>query len=202
MRNLMIFAIAISFISLAYAVPQVIFTSINMTIEGNCSTIVYKIAGEGINAKDSSFFATNLNLSNCSMNATYYKENIPITFSRDFVENQTDIAVLISALKINNNISKMWQECVFNLSTCMAGFGYEENYTACLNDLQIFQSSNTEKQNQITSNNTRINELTTQRTLIGAAAIIGIIAAFYFYRKNKPKIVRSSINELPSSARM
>jgi hypothetical protein len=185
----------ISFIS---AVPQVVFTSINLTINNG----TYKIIGEGINAQDN--FGVN---GNCTFN--YERQNIPITFSREIGENSTDIAILIRALASNDNMSAKWQDCMNNLSRvsnnlsiCSIDTGYKQNYSDCSYQLITTQSDRDKYQEQITTKNNEINELANLRNiLIGACAVLGFLLWNTWNKKNK-MMAESPVRGLPSNIKI
>jgi hypothetical protein len=67
----------------------------------------YKILGEGLIAQTT--FTID---GNCSFN--YQRNQIPMTFSRDVAQNDTDLATLIHALVISNNVTRDYVECKNN----------------------------------------------------------------------------------------
>lgn len=183
--SMMLFCI--SFIS---AVPQVIFSDINMSIWSN-QTIVgnttvttgsYSLTSEGLNAVTT--FGVN---GNCSF--SYSRDKIPITFSRDVTQNDTDLATLIHSLAINNNMSRQWQECIVNLSICNNDVGYKGNYSLAKDQLDICYRARDDYSKQVTDLNNKINNLTTWRNLGMIVGIIGAGAAIYLYRKQQVKVL-------------
>ena len=104
MRKILIFLLllVIPFVS---AVPQVIFTDLNLTINSSGEGMAnFRLLGEGLDAQSS--FSTN---GNCSF--SYSRYNIPMTFSRDFQRNETDMAILLHALSTNANATELFFNC-------------------------------------------------------------------------------------------
>jgi|SRR3972149_11987501 len=204
-KYLFIVAIAILLLANVAATPQVIFTSINLTI----STGNFTIAGEGISATD-------VITTTGSCNYSYSRTAIPITFSREFTENNTDVATLIHALASNNNFTLKWEACVSklqeldtNLTICSNDRGYKQNYTDCTKSLELVNidltSCNSQKNDymtQVTTINKQLLDAKSNNTyyyiLIAALAF----GCYHFYNKNKIKTVNSPFSQLPSSARM
>lgn len=201
MKNLIIALIFCMIVFTAFAmastIPQVIFTSFNLTISGNCTAVVYTIHGEGLNAND--VVATNYlgqdlgnsTFANCSSaNFNYTKVDIPITFSRTIETNDTDMAVLIHSLATNNNFSSMWIDCVQNLTDV------KNNCLAQTNALNTI--INTDLATSTKKDNT-INTLTTHRWILGIIAVGAGIAAIVYYRKSVVKTTKSPLVRFPST---
>lgn len=171
-------------VGLVTAVPQVIFSDINITINsttsGNNTVGNYILLGEGLNAATT--FVVN---GNCSFN--YNRANIPLTFSREVAENDTDMATLIRWINENKNMSDQWKECTMNLSVCMNDVGYKGNYTQTKNELDICYRARDDYSRQITELNSKVSTLTSWRNMGVIAGIIGIGLAVYFFRKQMIK---------------
>jgi hypothetical protein len=189
------FILIIGFVS---AVPQVIFSDINVsiysTVTGNTTTGNYRLLSEGLDA------STNFGIDgNCTFN--YSRTGIPITFSRDIIQNDTDMATLIHALTINNNITQQWQECNQNLSICMDDTGYKGNYTVAKDQLDICYRARDQYSTQINDLNSQINNLTTWRNLGVLLGIIGMGGFIYLWRKQQIKTAIDPYKTIPSVGR-
>lgn len=186
------------FCSLVSAVPQVIFSDINLTISSsqvnNITTGNYRIWGEGIDAS-TTFVVTG----NCSFN--YQRTLIPITFSREFAQNESDLATLIHTASIFNNISEVWQQCERNLSICQNDVGYKGNYTIVKNELDSCYRARDDYSNQIKTLNEKMDGLTSWRNMGVGAGILGIGAAIYLFRKQSVKKVTDQYKSVPGVAR-
>lgn len=197
-KILLLMFLIIAFLAMVSATPQVILTEINLSIYAQNNTITWKIIGEGISATDSFSISTN-----------YSRDKIPITFSRDIDQNNTDVAVLIRALAQNNNVSNNWENCVIsladtqkNLSICEEDIGYKSNYTDCQTSLSSSRNSEKDSQDKITSLTDEVKGLKNMRLILGAAAIILGLVAWTFYRRANVKTINSPMKQLPSSARI
>lgn len=192
---LLLFVLSLATVS---AVPQVIFSEINLTITNGS----YTLKGEGISATDD--FPVN---GNCTFN--YERNNIPMTFSRNFDANDTDVAILIDALADNLNISDQWKSCVVersnlnaSLLSCQTDVGYESNYTECNSQLVSCQSISSERSRSTSEAEERADEMENQRNLAFLAAVVAIVVAFTFYRKANVQTKKSPFDELPGNVRM
>lgn len=179
------------------AVPQVIFSNENISIwsnqSGNTTTGSFRLWSEGLDATTT--FSV---IGNC--NFSYYRENIPITFSREIVQNETDIATLIHALAINNNITAQWQECNRNLSWCMNDVGYKGNYTQAAAELDTCYRARDAYSTQITDLNNQISSVTSWRNIGFIVGIIGIALAAWLYRKQTLKVITNPYKSIPVAA--
>lgn len=199
MKNKIIVMLVCMFaISLVSAVPQVIFTSVNMTINnGN-----FSLQGEGINAQDT--FPV---IGNCSFN--YNRQNIPITFSRDIGENSTDVAVLIKALSENQNISDDWKKCITENSMLNATLTQYNNqglslseYTQCKTDVTTCNANIQTMNANNSAASKELDEIKQQRMfLIIGLAILGY-GCYYFWNKTKIKPARSPLDGIPSDIKV
>ena len=202
MKYLIILAIIFAgLIGNVSATPQVIFSSVNLTIEANSTSLYYKINGEGVSASET--FNLNLNVSNASsFNFSLYRSQIPIAFSRDVCEN-LDMAVLIKALSSNLNITEDWRTCVTRLSVCESTRLDAENSSSIKNQLNYCNNAATTKDASITVKDSEIENLKSQRMLFGAVGIAGTGLAWYFYKKNTPKTLTTpGLSQLPRSQRI
>jgi len=202
MKYLIILAIIFAgLIGSVSATPQVIFSSVNFTIEANSTSLYYKINGEGVSASET--FNLNLNVSNASsFNFSLYRSQIPIAFSRDVCEN-LDMAVLIKALSSNLNITEDWRTCVTRLSVCESTRLDAENSSSIKNQLNYCNNAATTKDASITVKDSEIENLKSQRMLFGAVGIAGTGLAWYFYKKNTPKTLTTpGLSQLPRSQRI
>lgn len=184
--------------SFVNAVPQVIFSELNISITNGS----YSIIGEGLNAQDS--FSVN---GNCSFN--YSRIRIPITFSRDFESNNTDVAVLINALAKNYNISNKWEQCVLEVAhlnssytQCAGKAAFESNYTTCMIDFTNCDATRAAYSEQMTAKNAEVSTLRQQQLFLIIGLAVAVFFAFNFYNKNRIKLVDSPLSQLPSRARM
>ena len=177
----MFMLLSIGFIS---AVPQIVTTNFNLTISsvpnGNLTNGNVYIFGEG-GQMNNAFAVTG----NCTFN--YTLNNIPLIFSRDFVQNETDMATLIRSLTILNNISADWKECQKNLSVCENDAGYKGNYTQAAAQLDTCYRARDDYSNQIKTLNEDIQGLTTWRNLGFGIGVIGVGAAIYLFKKQSIK---------------
>lgn len=186
MKKLLIYFSIIMLLSISFisAVPQIVTTHFNLTVSsslnGNLTNGNVLVFGEG--GQMNNAFAVE---GNCSFN--YTLNNIPFVFSRDFQQNETDMAILIHSLTILNNMSANWQECTINLSTCMNDVGYKGNYTQAVAQLDICYRARDASAAQAITLTDQIAGLTTWRTIGFAAGVIGIGAAIYLFRKQSIK---------------
>jgi len=178
----------------ASATPQVIFSSFNLSIGNN----TWQISGEGINANDVFTCGTN-----------YTRNNIPITLSRDFQQNDTDVAVLIHSLANNNNVSRQWEQCIRekieitnNLTTCIASTINYQNYSIKLNELTSCQSSLGTYNTQIADSNKKLADITWQRNALAFVVIALGFVCWNYYNKSKIKTIEGPYKQLPNSQRM
>lgn len=188
------FLLLLNFVS-ATDIPQVIFTSVNLTITMNSTSGYYQIYGEGVNAYEY-FSVAN------STNFTFKRDNIPITLSRVFKQNDTDVAILLNALALNNNMSLKWEDCKINLSTCLTDYGYRQNYTDCTQGLALRGSEVVNINSQLTTIKDENTTLKSHRLYLGIAAALMGFLAFYFYKKVTPKSIKSPIDQFPSNPRI
>jgi hypothetical protein len=178
-----------------YAVPQIITTTMNLTIfsnqTGNDTLGTYKIYGEGGQL-------TNTFGVNGICNFSYTLNNIPLIFSRDIQQNETDLATCIRGIATNNNISKMWQECILNLSLCQNDVGYKGNFTQCDIEKDSYKTANI----QCTDSKQNIEEdlkQTKSRMWVAiVAALILAALAWRNYTKITPKFAKNPFEGLPS----
>jgi hypothetical protein len=185
-----------SFVS---AVPQVIFSSVNVTLGLTNSSITYRIFGEGIDATETLPYALTCIDNSTTVNFNYTRLAVPIAFSRDICEN-TDVGVLIHALADDGNLSFKYQDCLqknadmwVNLTMCQSSqnTGCESNITQAQNNYQFCQSS-------LTTSDARVKDLESQRMLLAGAVIVAGVVAWNFWRKNTPKTLPSpAISQLP-----
>jgi len=182
-------------LSLASAAPKVIFTDLNITINSTDTGGKFHLWGEGVNAK-SDFSVSG----NCTF--SYSRINIPVTFSRDWEENDTDVAVLLRALAINNNATIWWHTCQTNLTECMHDLAYESNYTDCSGNLNTCADSRDNKNEELTKKNEEIATLKTHRILFGGLAIVLGMVAWSFRKKAVVQTVRSPASRLPNMQRI
>lgn len=186
----------ISMLNLASAVPQIFTTNFNLTITGNqtgnTTSANYYIYGEGGQM-------VNTFPVNGICNFSYSINNIPLTFSRDITQNETDLSRLLKMLADGNfNVTRDWQECNRNLTWCMMDTGYKQNYTDCSTQLSICRSQADTYANQITEKNKQITEQTQQKWIAVGAAVIAGILAWNLGRKTRVKTAKLPISELPS----
>lgn len=186
-----IFIFGICFTS---AVPQVVFSSINLSINNG----TWQISGEGINAQDSF---------SCGVN--YTRENIPITLSRDFQQNDTDVAILINALAQNSNASKQWESCLSekqqvtnNLTICLSNRIEFSNYTEAKAELANCNINLNTYNSQISDSNKQISDITSQRNILALIAVVLAFFAYRFHQQTKVKTVPSPLKQLPTQQRM
>ena len=209
MKKTIIFLLLISILPLVMsATPQVVFTSVNMTVMTNCSGTYYTIKGEGINAND--WFGTPLTIAGyngtnatCTGNFTYVKDLIPITLSRTFENNDTDMAILLHSLATNNNVTQKFLDCQKELTSCNMDYGFRENFTSCQRDVSnmIIERDNQVKNSE--EKQTEIEKLKQHRTILFVVALASVGYGVYVYRKNTPKTVRAPIaSQFPSSSRI
>lgn len=192
MKTIITILTLIMFIGLASAVPQVIFSELNISIwsnqstSGNVTTTTgnYRILGEGLNAQTT--FVVN---GNCSF--SYDRTNIPLTFSREVAQNDTDLSILIHELTINRNITADYIRCRDNLSVCMNDAGYKGNYTNAIKDLDICYRARDDFSKQVIEKKDEIANLTTWRNIGMAFGIIGIVVAGWLYNKNRLKVANN-----------
>lgn len=195
----------IIFINLASAnvVPQVFFSSVNLTLVNGSM----HLWGEGLDARDS-FSCLYSNVTNTT-SINYERYNIPLTFSRNIESNQTDVAVLINALNNDNNMTAKWTECMnevtnakVNLSVCQEQGAYKENYTSCSNTLVSCQSTSSINAAELNTQKSKVDEVTQQRTvLIVICVALGLIAYNYYNKTNINK-VETPFNKFPAFAKM
>lgn len=187
------------FLSFISAVPQVILSSFNLTIYNN----TWKINGEGINAVD--LISVN---GNCTMN--YFRQDIPITFTRDFEPNQTDVAVLISALAKNYNISDQWQRCVVeyaqvnkSLTDCLPKAAIADgNYTSLQVSYGSCVTARDQFSKQVSDQNAEVSTLKQTQMFLIVGLVIVAFLAYNFYNKSRVRVIDSPLSQLPSRARM
>lgn len=198
-NSLIILSMFILTINLVSAVPQVIFSSENITIwsnqTGNSTIGNYQILGEGLNAQTT--FAVN---GNC--NFSYTANNIPLIFSREFNQNETDLSLLIHTASIFNNISEAWQACTNNLSVCMNDVGYKANYTLCSTQLDISHANENKYSQDLIACNAKADQNMTWAYIGGVAGILGLAAAWNYRKKATVKITKSPMASLPGSVKL
>ena len=190
------------FIGLVSAVPQVIFSEVNISIWSNQSvsgnstvtTGNYRILGEGLNAQTT--FTVN---GNCSF--IYDRTSIPLTFSREVAQNDTDLSILIHELTVNRNCTRDIIECNQNLSTCMNDVGYKGNYTQKTEELNICYRARDDYSKQVTDLNGKIANLTTWRNIGIGAGIIGLTMAFWLWNKNRIKTAGDPFSGIPGTSK-
>jgi hypothetical protein len=192
---LSVLASTISFVS---AVPQVIFSEVNVSIVNG----TYTLKGEGLSATDT--FPVN---GNCSFD--YKRDKIPITFSRDLEGNNTDVAILINALNKNINATVLLEKCSrernelqTNYTICMLDVGYKGNFTECTEQLNGCRNQLSSINGDTTEKQTKIDEMEQQRNISLGIAVLAIVGAVYMYRKNNVQTKRSAFDDLPSNTRM
>lgn len=191
--------ICLTFLGLVEAVPQIIVADFNLTIwsnqSGNTTNGVYHIIGEGGELQNT--FPIN---GSCNFN--YELAKIPLRFSREIAQNETDVAVLIRALTINNNVTYDLIECKNNLSWCLYDSGYKANFTTCNTQLEINRQTINDYSQQIKDKNVRITQLNQRMWLAAAVAVICAIAAVNFYKKSKVRTVKSAFSEFPTGPKI
>lgn len=195
MRKFYFLLLGILFLNLVSAVPQIFSTDFNVTINstqaGNVTTGTLNIVGEG------GILSQNFPVQGIC-NFSYSINRVPWVFSREIVQNDTDVAVLIRALTISNNVTKDYLECRNNLSWCVLDTGYKQNYTDCSVQLQIQRDNANSYANQLTEKNNQISTQTQQKWIAVGAAVICAVLAWNFSRKSKVKTVKNQFTELPS----
>lgn len=198
MKKILITLMCIAFVSLASAVPQVIFTSVNLSITNG----TYKLVGEGLNAQET--FAIP---ANCSF--SYERLNIPITFSRDIGENSTDVAILMRALSSNENTTAKWQACVLEtanlnatVNNCLTNQKYETNFTQCKTDLGVCTTTQQDKSSQVSSINAELVKVKQQRMYLVIALIAVGLFCYNLYTKTNIKSADSPVRGLPTIGKM
>lgn len=203
MKTIMITILLVLSLASVSAVPQVVFTSINLSIVANNTSITYTLSGEGLSATETVPLNMVLtNSTNVSLNFSLIRNNIPITISRDICGN-TDTAILMNSLANNNNISSMWQDCVKNLSICQTNRVDNVNFSILQQQYQNCNTQGVIKDSSITVKDADISNLQSQRLLIGAAAIGAGIAAYYFWRRTSPKtVVSPGLSQLPRNQKI
>lgn len=196
---IVLLAIIAVMLGIVSATPQVIFSNINLTIEANSTSLYYKINGEGVSASE----ILSLNLNNATnFNFSLYRNQIPITFSRDVCEN-LDVAVLIRALTSNLNITDDWRTCVTRLSVCEGTRLDATNSSSIKTQLDYCNNAAVTKDASITTKDLDIKNLESQRLLFGAIGIAGAGLAWHFYKKNTPKTLTTpGLSQLPRSQRI
>lgn len=184
-----------SFVS---AVPQVIFSEVNISIVNGS----YTLKGEGLSATDT--FPIN---GNCSFD--YKRDRIPITFSRDLEGNNTDVAILINALNKNINATVMLEKCSrerneiqTNYTICMLDVGYKGNFTECKDALSGCRNQLDSVNGDTVDKQKELDELKQQRNISLGIALVAIAGAVYMYRKNNVQTKRNPFEDLPSNTRM
>lgn len=196
------------FMGLVSATPQVFFSSLNATIVGQTSVngstnVTYHLWGESVDVTETFVVGTNY-----SFNFT--RQNIPLQLSREMNCAEGDVAVLIHALAISNNMSDKWENCM-NMSRDLLvqnlemkdNIAYKDNYTTIKSQYDLLAQQTQDKNSQIDSLNTQVKDLGSQRWMIGfiAAALAG--TTYYFWRKTTPKFVASpGLSQLPRSQRV
>lgn len=186
-------------LNLVSAIPQVIFSYENITIWSNetaNSTIGnYQIYGEGLNAV-TTFPVTG----NC--NFSYTANGIPLIFSREFQQNETDLSILIHTASIFNNLSEAWQQCTLNLSVCMNDVGYKGNYTDCNIQLGMAHANENKYSSDVTACNAQAGKYKSWMYIGGAIGIIGLLAAWNFRKKAMVRTIKSPLGSLPGSVKL
>lgn len=197
MKNILIFISLILLTMLTVnAVPQAIFSYTNITITGNGTFGNYHLWGEGVDATETFAMASG----NCTF--SYLKYQIPVTFSRDFGDNETDFAFLLNELRISRNATNLWVSCIQNLTECKHDLDYESNYSTCSYQLDSCTSARDVSGNDITNKNDEISTLKQHRLILGVIATICALAAWNFYNKQRVRTIQSPMNKLPSVSRM
>lgn len=202
MKTIITILTLVMFIGLVSAVPQVIFSDINISIWSNQSTSGnvtttsgnYRLVGEGLSAQTT--FVIN---GNCSFN--YDRTNIPLTFSREVSQNDTDLSILIHELTVNRNCTQDIITCNQNLSVCMNDVGYKGNYTQKTAELDICYRARDDYSKQVTDMNEKIANLTTWRNIGMVVGVIGILLAGWTYRKNKVGLAESPYSAISGVAK-
>jgi len=204
-KNKLLIGVILSFVfcfSLVSAVPQAIFTSVNINVTGSNNSGSYRIWGEGLETTET-FTIVNGSFS-------YARMNIPITITREVTGcNDTDLGKLLAASANMINFSSKWEACINlnrdlanNLTICQMDVGYKSNYTECNNDRITLQSSLSEKVSQLQTCNNRNKELENQRLICIVIAALGVGFAIFAYNRNTPKKVISPYAQLPSAQRI
>lgn len=200
MKIILSLLLALMLIGLASAVPQIFTTTQNLTIfsnqSGNVTTGYYELVGEGGVLKNT--FSVNTLNGSCSF--SYNVNNIPLIFSREIKENDTDLATLIRWINDNKNISEEWKACQTNLSWCMTDTGYKANYTQKANELDICYRARDSFSDQVKDLNEKISGLTSWRNIGFVVGIIGIAFSIWTFRKNQVKKAENPYNKIPTAA--
>jgi len=174
------------------ATPYAIFTEVNLTITNG----TWWLKGEGIDATDT--FSVD---ENCNFH--YERTDIPITFSREIEQNETDVAILLRSLAINSNITIWWHDCISNLTECKHDIVYESNYSVCKSNLELCSTSKEDKNKDIIEKNKEIEALKSHRFFLIVIAGICGIAAWKFRKESVVRTARSpGVSQLPQSGRM
>lgn len=194
-----IFLVGIIGLNSVNAVPQIITSYTNVSIysnqSGNNSLGTFNMFGEG--GQLSQTFSIQ-----GSCNFSYNLNNIPLIFSREIQQNETDVAILIRALAVNNNMSQQWQECNHNLSICMNDVGYKGNYTVCSNQLDICHDFT---QTSSTENTNLKEEVKKWKNYAFIGLGIGALCAFAAWNYRKKALVRTiktPVSSLPGNMRI
>lgn len=191
------------------AIPQVIFSSFNITIDATSENITYTVINEGVEATETLpiTLTNDTNLSEWTFH--YFRDAIPVTFSRDVCEN-LDTGVLINALVNTNNISQYWIACVQEKENCtmqlgayQVDSGYKDNYTDATNKLNDLKVSIASKEGDAAIKDKEISNLKFHRmVLIGIVLVAGYIA-YSSWRKVTPKTLDSpGLSQLPRHTKM
>lgn len=184
MKKIITLLSLILLVNLASAVPQIITTNFNLTVSsvpnGNLTNGNVYIFGEG-GQMNNAFLVDG----NCTFN--YTLNSIPLVFSKDFNQNDSDMAVLIRSLNNYNNVTQQLMDCKTNLTICMNDAGYKGNYTQKSAELDICYRARDDYSNQIKTLNEQTASLTTWRNIGIGLGVIGIAAAAWLYRKQTIK---------------
>lgn len=201
--------LAVSFLlslTLVSAVPQAVFSNVNIKVTGSNNTGTYRIWGEGLDTSET--FSMNNTNGTCVF--SYERDSIPMQITRDITGcNDTDLGVLLNTLRYSINFTNKWEDCIKlngqvynNLTICQLDVGYRANYTQCESDLNSIQQTSMSTSESLKTCNTRNNDLTSQRNIILIIAAACVIFAVYSFNKNTPKkLISPMYSQLPSSQR-
>jgi hypothetical protein len=184
-------------IAMVSAIPQTVLSEINLTIANGS----YHLRGEGLNAKDD-FGIKLVNESNTTTCSFHYERyNIPITFTRDFSENDTDIATLTHALAKSLNYSDKWEQCVNNFTAYKEYGGYKTNYTNCKSDLSNANVNIANYKDEISEKNEEIDSLKTWRMILVIGVGICGFLAWDYRNKLKLRTAKNPMARFPQTSR-
>lgn len=198
-KNLLIVLALVFTITCVNAVPQIIVSEVNMSIvsnqTGNSTLGIYHMIGEG------GELTQNFNV-NGVCNFSWQLDKIPLRFSREVIQNETDMATLIHSLTIVNNVTNDLIECNRNLSICMNDVGYKGNFTQCDTQLDICHANENKLSTDALDYKNQAERNKTWAIIGCIFGIAGCAMAWNFRKKAMVKTIKSPMDSLPRGVKL